>query len=160
MFCQASKNLMELIVLWIPILEEKFIQEEINRELYDKFLLKYKTEKNNIEEKIGSTRLDLSNLENQIKKYVNICLELPSLWEKASFHAKMEIQNIIFPEGILYDRENGNYRTPKVNSVIRLITSIARSLEEGIKRKAALLGSLSNVVGNTGLEPVTPTLSR
>ena len=137
------------VVKKIETLEEKFIQEEINRELYDKFLLKYKTEKNNIEEKIGSTRLDLSNLENQIKKYVNICLELPSLWEKASFHAKMEIQNIIFPEGILYDRENSNYRTPKVNSVISLITSIARGLEEGIKRKAALLGGLSNVVGTT-----------
>lgn len=70
------------VVKKIETLEEKFIQEEINRELYDKFLLKYKTEKNIIEEKIGSTRLDLSNLENQIKKYVNICLELPSLWEK------------------------------------------------------------------------------
>ena len=57
-----------------------------------------------------------------------------------------EIQNIIFPEGILYDRENSSYRTPKVNSAIRLITSIAGSLEEGIKRKAALLGGLSNVV--------------
>lgn len=77
-------------------------------------------------------------------------LELPSLWEKASFHAKMEIQNIIFPEGILYDRENSNYRTPKINSVIRLITSIAKGLEEGIKRKAALLGGLSNVVNQTG----------
>ena len=44
---------------------------------------------------------------------------------------------------------------PKVNSVIRLITSIARSLEEVIKRKATLLGGLSNVVGDTGFEPVT-----
>lgn len=35
----------------------------------------------------------------------------------------MEIQNIIFPEEILYDREISNYRTPKVNSAIRLITS-------------------------------------
>ncbi len=85
-------------------------------------------------------------------------MELPSLWEKASFHAKMEIQNIIFPEGILYDRENSSYRTPKVNSAIQLIASIARGLEEGIKRKAALLGGLSNVVGDTGFEPVTPCL--
>ena len=60
---------------------------------------------------------------------------------------------------ILYDRENNNYRTPKVNSVIRLITSIARSLEEGIKRKAALLGGLSNVVVPTGIEPVTQGFS-
>ena len=59
---------------------------------------------------------------------------------------------------ILYDRENNNYRTPKVNSVIRLITSIARSLEEGIKRKAALLGGLSNVVTPIGFEPMAHSL--
>jgi hypothetical protein len=80
---------------------------------------------------------------------------IPSLWKKASFHAKTEIQNIIFPEGILYGRENSNYRTLKVNSAIRLIRSIARSLEEAIKRKAALLGGLSNVVGPPGIEPGT-----
>ncbi|MFO0320960.1 MAG: hypothetical protein ACK504_00870 [Bacteroidota bacterium] len=67
----------------------------------------------------------------------------------------MEIQNIIFPDGILYDRENSNYRTPKVNSTIRLITSIARSLEEAIKRKADLLVGLFNVVGPPGIEPGT-----
>ena len=74
---------------------------------------------------------------------------------KATFNTKMEFQNIIFPEGILYDRENSNYRTPKVNSVIRLITSLARGLEEGIKRKAALLGGSFNVVGPPGIEPGT-----
>ncbi len=139
----------------IETLEEKFIQEEINKELYDKFLLKYKTEKRNIEEKIANTRLDLSNLENLIKRYINMCLDLPSLWEKATFHAKMEIQNIMFPEGILYDREKNDYRTPKINAAILLITRLASNLGEGIKRKAALLGGLSNVVGATGFEPVT-----
>jgi len=133
----------------IETLEEKFIQEEINKELYDKFLLKYKTEKRNIEEKIANTRLDLSNLENLIKRYINMCLDLPSLWEKATFHAKMEIQNIMFPEGILYDREKNDYRTPKINAAILLITRLASNLGEGIKKKTALLGGLSNLVGTT-----------
>ncbi len=142
----------------IEALEEKFILEEINRELYDKFLLKYKTEKRNIEEKLANTQLDLSNLEKFVKKYIDLCLELPLFWEKASFHAKMEIQNIVFPEGILYDREKSNYRTPKVNRVILAIASISKSLEDAIKRKTATFGGLSSLVGTTGFEPVTPCL--
>jgi len=123
--------------------------EEINKELYDKFLLKYKVEKNNIEEKTGSTRLDLSNLENHVKKYIDLCLELPSMWQKATFNAKMELQNIMFPDGILYDREKNSYRTNKVNSVILLISSLSRSLGDNIKKKTALLGGLSSLVGTT-----------
>lgn len=139
-------------------MEEKFILEEINRELYDKFIQKYRTEKTNIEDKLSNTRIDLSNLEKSIKKYLEMCLNLPVLWEKASYHAKDQIQNIVFPEGILYDRENNCYRTPKTNSVILFISGIASSLAEGIKRKTALLGGLSNVVGPLGIEPSTHRL--
>jgi hypothetical protein len=78
-----------------------------------------------------------------------MCLNLPILWEKASYHAKDQIQNIVFPEGILYDRENNCYRTPKINSVIRFISGKASGLAEGLKRKTACLGGLSNVVGTT-----------
>ena len=139
----------------IESVEEKFILEEINRELYDKFIQKYRTEKANIEDKLSNTRIDLSNLEKSIKKYLEMCLNQPILWEKASYHAKDQIQNIVFPEGILYDRENNCYRTPKINSVIRFISGIASGLAEGIKRKTALLGGLSNVVGAHGFEPRT-----
>ncbi len=72
----------------------------------------------------------------------------------------MELQNLVFPEGIYYDREKNNYRTTKVNAVILFISRLSKVLEDGVKKKTALLGGLSNLVGNTGLEPATPTLSR
>ena len=136
-------------------LEEKFILEDINKELYDKFLLKYRTEKKNIQDNLDNCRVDLSNLEKQGSKYVEMCVKLPSLWDKASFNKKMELQNLVFPEGIYYDREKNNYRTTKVNAVILFISRLSKVLEDGVKKKTALLGGLSSLVGTTGFEPVT-----
>jgi hypothetical protein len=37
---------------------------------------------------------------------------------KGSVNLKEKLQKLIFPEGIIYDKKNGAFRTPKVNSVI------------------------------------------
>ncbi|MES2388251.1 MAG: hypothetical protein V4543_09625 [Bacteroidota bacterium] len=37
------------------------------------------------------------------------------MWETGSFRTRQKLQQIVFPQGIAYERENGNYRTFEVN---------------------------------------------
>ena len=66
----------------------------------------------------------------------------------------------MFPEGILYDKENDRVRTTSVNSIFE----VSRYLSEKYGHKKS--GTLSKkeldstIVGNTGFEPVTSTMSR
>jgi hypothetical protein len=36
------------------------------------------------------------------------------------------LQKLVFPDGILYDKQNDGFRTKKVNSVFSLIADLAR----------------------------------
>ena len=63
----------------IENLEERYITAEINKELFDKYILKFKAEKRIIEEKIKNTQIDLSNLEKHSNKFLELCLKLPSM---------------------------------------------------------------------------------
>ena len=60
---------------------------------------------------------------------------------------------MLFPEGIYYDRKNGNYRTERVNIVFDLINSITEELEGNIKGQINDEINLSLCVRMKGLEP-------
>ena len=64
-------------------------------------------------------------------------------WNIAHSPLKKQIQSIIFPEGLVYDCEEG-FRTPVVCKSYLLINKIAQKGDFD-----------SNLVAPTGLEPVT-----
>ncbi len=133
--------------------EEKYIANEINRELFDKYTAKYKAEKNQITQQLEYLTLNLSNLEKSIDKYCNLLMKLPDLWASGSYDTKKEIQNFIFPEGIMYFRDIDDYRTTKINTPVLDLTAMAANLE-GVKSKtASLLTSGSTLVVPLGFEP-------
>ena len=139
----------------LELTEEKYICSEINKELYDKFSAKYKTEKTQILEQIEGMSLNLSNLEKSINKYCNLLMNVPSLWASGGYEAKREIQNLMFPDGIFYFREIDDYRTPKINAPILDLVELASSLEGGKNKTASLLTSGSALVAGDGFEPTT-----
>ena len=133
------------------MVEEKYILGDLSQDLYNKFIEKYRSEKAIIEENLQKCDVDLSNLEKQVDSYLEFCENLPFMWQEASYKLKTEIQNMVFPEGILYDREIDDYRAPKINSVILAMSQISMGLEGVEKRKTVCINGFSNVVDSTGL---------
>lgn len=110
----------------VETIEERFAIGEINRELYVKFIGKFKTERDEIEKEIESNSFKNSNLEKRIEKYCNLLSNLPKLWASSDYRGKMELQNLIFPQGILYNRENDSFRTPEINQVALLLSQLSK----------------------------------
>lgn len=142
----------------VESLEEKYISGEIGKELFDKYSLKFKEEKKVIEENLENVKIDFSNLEKRVNKYIYLCLNLASLWKRSSFQMKKKIQKLVFPEGIIYDRENNDFRTIKVNDAIAGIARLSSIWEWLETEKTATMDGFSGLVGATGFEPVTPCL--
>lgn len=88
---------------------------------------------------------DLSNLENRISDVLVICCHLGRMWEQADLLTAQKIQNLLFPNGIYWDKGIDGYRTITENAglaVIRKITeSYKREKEENPCRNSSFVNS-------------------
>ena len=119
---QFQKQLIELKKK-VERLEERFVNEEIKTDLYEKFSTKFKQEYWEIEQQMGGCPISASNLEYYVNRSIKFSTELPSLWASSSFRDKQKLQKLIFNEGIYYNKKKEETRTTKINSVFLLNAS-------------------------------------
>ena len=80
-----------------------------------------------IEIEIAKVKKNLSNLTSTVDEVVLTCCKLGSLWGDSELDLRQRIQNLLFPSGILWDKEIGNYRTFDENRVLLIIQRISDS---------------------------------
>ena len=136
-------------------LEERFATGDIDQTLFNKYRVKYQDKMRQLESEFDPNQNQLSNLEMAVEKCLQMASELPSLWRNSNFNTKRRIQNLLFPQGILYHRKKDNYRTLKINSLFSAIPYLARLSSENKKRDFDFLTEIPAWVGPPGLEPGT-----
>jgi site-specific DNA recombinase len=139
-------------------LEERLELEEITMELYNKFSEKYKKEKEDIEKAFVKTRKRVSNLEECVKEILGLASKLTTVWRLLPYKDKQAFQNLIFPEGIRYDKKNEQCRTTKINSVFRYIAQLVKDLGEIKTGESKIIFDFPHWVGPLGIEPSTHRL--
>jgi len=109
-----------------------------------------------LEEENSKSAVLSSNLEKAIKKALSIAENLSAAWVSADYDQKQNLQYLIFPDGILYDKENHRVLTTKTNSLFAQIPLLA-GVSEHKKRDDLTENHLfGSQVGMTGFEPATP----
>ena len=137
-------------------LEERFAFGEIDRSLFEKLAPKLKTEIVEKEKELEKVEINLSNPSEQIERAVVIASKLADLWLKGDSEEKKVLQNILFPEGLIYDRKNDHYRTQNVNVVIELIRRLSEGYELKKEGQTTFSNDLSASVVRRGIEPLLP----
>ena len=146
-----SKELAEKI----ERLEERFINEEIKSDLYEKFSLKFRKERAEMEAYGNMTTFTTSNLEKYISRSVDYLMELPSVWTSSDYKGKQKLQFSIFPEGMYYNKKIGQPRTLKMNSIFTLSAHQKGLVEDRGTGISEVFFKNSGLVAPTGLEPVS-----
>ena len=136
-------------------LEERYVLEEITKDMFDKFQLKFIEERKEIEKETSKFGKRVSNLEECIDTTFNFSSKLATAWVSADYTEKQTLQYLVFPDGILYNRKNDECRTPKVNSAFSYIASLQRVSGEKEKRELQFELHVPSLVARTGIEPVT-----
>ena len=139
----------------IEKLQERFVIGEINQELYEKFLSKFKMEKDEIIREIEVASFDSSNLENYIQNSLELFSNINDVWGSSDFSAKQKLQKVLFPEGIWYDRQKDKVRTTRVNSVLELTSTISAIYKDKKRGQTLNFNDLSSRVTPEGFEPST-----
>lgn len=114
----------------IEKLEIRFIDHDISKELFEKYNIQYNTEIEELKQEISSNNFESSNLEKAVKKGIKISRNPLQLWISSDYDEKQRLQYLMFPEGIRYNKEKREVRTPRVNSIFSLIAYTARVSED------------------------------
>lgn len=137
-------------------IEKKFLNDVIDKELYDKHAYKIRGEINALTEDLQKTEITSSNFEKSVEKCLALAQNLSSTWVVADFENKRRLQQLVFPEGIVYSKEKGGVRTFKTNTLFSAIPMMTRVLTE--KEKGNLKKDYQNSVRvpRNGIEPLRP----
>ena len=147
---QIKKSIAELDKK-IKRLRERFALDEIDREMYQEFSSQFIAERAEHEKELAKLDFEWSKSEDCINEVVDKLIKLPSMWVSSNYEEKQKIQKMVFPEGIRYNKENGECRSEKVNTVFSYIAGLAEDLNpKGHEQKRANLekfgwGTLSGV---------------
>ena len=105
------------------------------------------------EQELKTCSISCSNFSEYASTTLQIASSLGSEWEKMNFKVCQEIQDLVFPEGVLWDKENRIPRTENMNPFFAQIGLVARSVKGvDIKNKDSA-EALSCLVAGGGLEP-------
>ena len=96
-----------------------------------------------IELEMEKVKRNLSNLNSTVDDVVAICCKLGCLWRNSELELSQKIQNLLFPSGILWDKEADSYRTIDENYALGIIHNISTSYEN--KKEGELENSPSKV---------------
>ncbi len=138
--------------------EERFAYGEIDKQIFDKIAIKLKEQKGVLEKQLDNCHLKLSNPEKFIRYALEMCLNLSDLWLSGSYEAKLKLQELVFPEGLVYDKKIMNYRTGRTNIIVELISSTSIGYEGNKNGQTKNFFDLSASVPKVGIEPTHPKI--
>ena len=109
------------IVQRMERLEERYVLEEIDRQLFAKYKEKFTAELQETDKLLAKCGSKVSNLQNILQKAVEMASKLASLWASGDYGTRQRLQFLVFPDGISYDRKKDQCRTQRVNSIFSCI---------------------------------------
>ena len=151
---ELSKQLAE-VAKKIDRLEERYILEEIDREMFSKYKEKFTTERQELERQLAKSGNSFSNLQKSIQKALDYAAKLASMWDLGDYGERQEVQYLVFPEGIAYDREKDTYRTGRANSIFSYMAGLAQTLAKKKTGETNPKISFPGLVEAHGFEPRT-----
>jgi len=111
---------------------------------------KYRQETIEIQRELNKVTVSISNPEKLIIQAVDLCQNLSEIWQSGSVATKEQLQQLVFPGGMVYDRKTGVVRTSEINPVFTSILRIVRNLEGTKKGAESSFEDQSPFVPRTG----------
>jgi site-specific DNA recombinase len=92
----------------------------------------------------------LSNLAEQGVRALQSAVNLTNLWRGATLSNRRRLQNLVFPEGAGFTKQNGLYRTGRTNVIFSLIARLSIGTSNNKKGLPVNFDRQSDWVGPLG----------
>lgn len=116
-------------------LGERFIVEELTRDLYEKYSSKIQETITELRKEIENSSKSISNLNSKGERCIDVVQNISRKWGFGDYFKKQRIQKVVFPDGIYINPKTREYRTYSINPVFNYISTITK--DSGDKNKNA-----------------------
>ena len=123
----------------------KYATDKLDGEAYTIASTELKRKKAEIEAELEKYTLDLSNLDSKINAVLVTCSKLGDLWSNGDLEIKRKVQELVFPNGILWDKHIRNYRTENRNEFFDLLDRL--SVNYGNKKETLSCDNVPSCAG-------------
>ena len=147
--CETEKKLTALKV--------RFGMGEIDRDIYSATSEHLNAQLTQIDKAMKEADRDLSNEKKYIADVIAMSCKLGTLWQEGDFRTRQKLQKLVYPDGILYDKHLGCYRTENENEVFRIFRSISTGYIVEKEKATKENVPVSPLVGMRRLERPPPT---
>lgn len=130
---------------------------EISESVYQTTIRTLNKELAEIESGLAEADKNLSNLQKFIDEAIAMSCKLGTLWQNGDFASRQKLQNLVFPNGIYFDKNTDDYRTDTENEVFKMFRLFSSSCGKDIEKATSEITHLSPLVGMRRLERPTPT---
>ena len=145
----------EVLSTKLDNLFDKYIDGDFPKDRYLSKKIEIEQQLLKIDNELFKTAIKISNLDKKIDDCFNSVKNISKHWASGGFSIKNKIQKLVFPDGLVIDSENRQYRTKKINLVFTSIPVISSTNSFKSKNAPSDLDEASCLVAGTGLEPVT-----
>ena len=130
---------------------------QIDKSVYNATLSHLNTSLAEIRRCLEESSQNLSNERKFIDRVIATTCKLGTFWKEANFTTRQTLQNLVFPNGIIYDKVLDDYRTDEENEVFKIFRRFTTSYMTDKEKATTEFLRLSPVVGMRRLERPTPT---
>ena len=123
-------------------LEDKFIQDLIDKETYKNAKARYEEEIQGLEEELKVLKQSTTSYMKYLNESLNLLENLEYHYEHVNWEEKQKLLKILFPEKLIF--KNGHYINPSKDGISLLVEDI-----KGFERKSA-----SGQTGNHDIQVV------
>lgn len=123
---EATKRQLTAIQAKLDRLEERFILEELTIELYHKYKGKFEQDMLQLQQQMKGNEIEMSKLDDYISFSLANCTNLSKMWALGDYTQRQELQNALFNDGIVYDRQKDECRSTSDNEFLTEIARIAK----------------------------------
>ena len=121
------KKLMTEVEGEIKNMKVRFATGKIDEEIYEVAIKEMQNRKDILTLELEKCNDNLSNLETQIPAIISTACKLGTLWHDGDLETKRKIQNLVYPNGICWNKENRCYRTQNRNKFFDILDRYSTS---------------------------------
>ena len=125
----------------------------------------YELTKKNLDKEIDDLSVQVLKLEDnssnhvtEVNRVILTACKLKTLWKNGSYKNRQNLQKLVFPDGLIWDKETDKPRTIRENEAFKFMRSLSSTYEKWSKEKTGKSFDFSGLVAEAGLEPTTSGL--
>ena len=101
-----------------------------DKDLYKELVNLLGNDITNLELQLSKVKVGLDEIENNIDKAIKFVNDLSNIWLRSDFNTRVKLQELVFPDGVLYDKKSNILTPQRINPIFQFFKDYKDIVEQ------------------------------